>query len=273
MGRETRRHTGAVRVAIGPARAEWNGLAPVTDLTALFTERHASVGLAAPVEALWQVGCAPVGKLIVIEGLDGAGKRTLTTALTRSLHDAGATVTTRAFPRYGESVHADLVREALHGEHGDLGASVYGMGLLYALDRRGAAAGIRGDLDTHDVVLLDRYVASNAAYQAARLRQGVHGEVVAWVRELEIGRFGLPVPDMQVLLRVSPEVAAARSEQRARTEADRPKDVFEADDDLQTRCAAVYDDLAAASWLSPWHVADGVTGVDPSALAAAVLND
>jgi dTMP kinase len=214
-----------------------------------------------------------VGRLIVVEGLDGAGKRTLTTALTKALHDAGATVTTRAFPRYGESVHADLVREALHGAHGDLGASVYGMGLLYALDRRDAAAGIRADLETHDVVLLDRYVASNAAYQAARLRQGVCGDVVNWVREVEIRRFGLPVPDLQILLRVSPEVAAARSEQRARTEADRQKDVFEADDDLQARCAAMYDELAAAGWLSAWHVADGVAGVDMRALAAAVLND
>lgn len=212
-----------------------------------------------------------MGRLVVVEGLDGAGKRTLTAALTAALHEAGASVTTLAFPRYGASVHADLVREALHGEHGDLGASVYGMGLLYALDRRDAAADIRDGLASHDVVLLDRYVASNAAYQAARLREGADSPVVAWVRELEIERFGLPVPDLHVLLRVPPAVAAARAEGRAAADDTRRKDAFESDDDLQARCARVYDALAAAHWLSPWRVADGVEGVDAAWLAGECL--
>ncbi|GAA5150579.1 MULTISPECIES: dTMP kinase [Amycolatopsis] len=213
-----------------------------------------------------------MGRLVVIEGLDGAGKRTLTEGLTKALHDLGKTVSTLAFPRYGESVHADLVREGLHREHGDLGDSVYGMALLYALDRRGAAADIQRGLATSDVVLLDRYVASNAAYGAARLHQDADGEFVRWVREIEIGRFGLPSPDTQLLLRVSPEVAAERAERRARTEADRPKDSFEADDDLQVRCARVYDQLAERSWLSPWHVVDGTTGTDTAALALSLVH-
>lgn len=119
--------------------------------------------------------------LIVIEGLDGAGKRTLTDGLRSAFEAAGKSVATLAFPRYGQSVHADLAAEALHGQHGDLSESVYAMALLFALDRAGA----REDLDRlrsgHDVVLLDRYVASNAAYSAARLNQGGDGDVVSWV--------------------------------------------------------------------------------------------
>ncbi|WP_116045851.1 dTMP kinase [Amycolatopsis palatopharyngis] len=209
-----------------------------------------------------------MGRLVVIEGLDGAGKNTLTGRLTAALRDAGAEVSTMAFPRYGESVHADLVREALHREHGDLADSVYGMGLLYALDRRGAGPQISARLAQCDVLLLDRYVASNAAYQAARLQQDIDGPVVEWVRQLEIDRFGLPVPDLHILLRVPPTVAASRAEHRARSEADRARDVFESDDGLQQRCAKVYDQLAARNWLSPWHVVDGVEGVDTAALAA-----
>lgn len=209
---------------------------------------------------------------MVIEGLDGAGKRTLTEALTKALHDEGRTVTTLAFPRYGRSVHADLVREGLHRRHGDLTDSVYGMGLLYALDRREAAPEIRAGLDTHDVVLLDRYVASNAAYGAARLEQRADGEFVRWVREIEIDRFGLPVPDTQILLKVPPTVAAERAEKRAGTEADRAKDAYESDDDLQARCAAVYDELAAMSWLSAWRVVDGATGVDRTELVAGLVH-
>ncbi|WP_232376299.1 dTMP kinase [Amycolatopsis aidingensis] len=212
-----------------------------------------------------------MGRLIVIEGLDGAGKRTLADQLVTALHEAGASVQTLAFPRYGKSVHADLIHEALHREHGDLAESVYGMGLLYALDRRDAAEDIRAELRANDVLLLDRYVASNAAYQAARSYQGADGAVVEWVRELEIDRFGLPVPAAQLLLRVPAAVAGARAQQRADTETGRAKDLFESDDDLQTRCAKVYDQLAARSWLSPWYTIDGAASVDTRKLAGDLL--
>ncbi|RSM62641.1 dTMP kinase [Amycolatopsis sp. WAC 01376] len=212
-----------------------------------------------------------MGRLVVIEGLDGAGKRTLADALTGALNAAGASVTSIAFPRYGESVHADLVKEALHRGHGDLADSVYGMAMLYALDRRGAAGEIRARLGDHDVVLLDRYVASNAAYGAARLHQGADGEFVRWLKELEIDRFGLPVPVAHLLLRVTADVAADRAQRRAESDADRARDSFETDDALQKRCSVVYDELAATGWLAPWHVLDGVAGVDTPALATSLL--
>lgn len=195
-----------------------------------------------------------MGKLVVIEGLDGSGKRTLAGLMTSWLVERGARVTSRAFPRYGESVHADLVRDALHGRLGDTTDSVHAMSLLYALDRRGAADALRADVAEHDVVLLDRYIASNAAYGAARLRQGAGGEFVEWVRALEVDRFGLPTPDLQVLLKVPTAVAAERAVRREAEDADRARDLYESDGDLQQRCADVYDGLAADGWLGPWEV-------------------
>jgi dTMP kinase len=76
-----------------------------------------------------------------------------------------------------------------------------------------------------------------------------------------LDRFGLPVPDLQLLLRVPREVAVARAADRERADATRARDAFEADDGLQARCSAVYDELAAAGWLSPWRVLDGSAGV------------
>ena len=140
-----------------------------------------------------------MGRLVVVEGLDGAGKHTLTDALTRALHDKGATVGRLAFPRYDVDVHAQLVRDALHGGLGDLADSVHGMAVLYALDRLGARDEITAD--QHDILLVDRYIASNAAYGAARLHQDADGEFVAWLADLELGRFALPVPDLHLLLR------------------------------------------------------------------------
>lgn len=212
-----------------------------------------------------------MGRLIAIEGLDGAGKATLAAALAAAFEAGGTRVARMAFPRYGGDVHADLARDALYGRAGDLGQSVHGMAMLFALDRRAAATGMRNALASHDVLLVDRYIASNAAYGAARLHQDAAGEFVEWVRATEVDRFGVLLPDHQLLLDVPDQVAADRAQHRARTTAGRGPDAFESDDGLQKRTAAVYAQLAAMSWLSDWTVVDGVTGPDAGALAAALL--
>ena len=204
--------------------------------------------------------------LIAIEGVDGAGKRTLAQRLSTALQAAGRSVATLAFPRYGQSVAADVAAEALHGQHGDLASSVYAMAMLFALDRAGAAGQIRELCGDHDVVILDRYVASNAAYSAARLRQGADGEVVDWVHQMEYRRLQLPAPDWQVLLGVSSELAGQRARDRARQDASRLRDTYERDDELQQRTGALYAGLAAAGWGGRWLVVDA--DVDPGQLAA-----
>ena len=193
--------------------------------------------------------------LIVIEGVDGAGKRTLTNGLRAAFEVAGHSVATLAFPRYGVSVPADLAAEALHGRHGDLAESVYAMAVLFAVDRAGARTEIDQLSQAHSVLLLDRYVASNAAYSAARLHQGIDGDVVAWVQDLEYERLALPRPDWQLLLDVPTELAAQRAVSRAAEEADRARDAYERDDGLQRRTAAAYTALAAANWCGRWAVA------------------
>ncbi len=201
--------------------------------------------------------------LIVIEGLDGAGKRTLSAGLQQAFTSVGRSVTTLAFPRYGQSITADLAHEALHGAHGDLAESVYAMAVLFALDRAGAREQIAALRAEHDVVILDRYVASNAAYCAARLNQDADGDMVAWVADLEYGRLGLPEPDHQILLGVPVELAAERARRRADQEADRARDAYERDAGLQQRTAEVYAGLARRQWHGRWTtVAPDVDAVE-----------
>ncbi len=207
--------------------------------------------------------------LIVVEGVDGAGKRTLSDGLRKAFEAAGKSVATLAFPRYGQSVTADIAAEALRGEHGDLASSVYAMAMLFALDRAGAVGEIESLSRDHDVVILDRYVASNAAYSAARLCEDATGAAVAWVHRLEYQRLGLPAPDWQVLLAVSAELAAQRARHRAENEPGRARDSYERDDELQQRTGAVYAELAAAGWGGRWLVVDA--DVDPVRLAAALM--
>lgn len=192
--------------------------------------------------------------LIAIEGVDGAGKNTLSRGLRTAFESAGKTVAGLAFPRYGESETADLAAEALHGRHGDLADSVYAMAVLFALDRGGARAEIQRLLHEYDVVILDRYVASNAAYSAARLHQDATGEVVDWVGRLEFGRLGLPAPDWQVLLDVPTELAAQRARHREDHDSARARDSYERDDGLQRRTGEVYRGLARAGFGGRWQV-------------------
>lgn len=196
-----------------------------------------------------------MGRLIVIEGLDGSGKQTLTRRLAAQARAAGLAIATMAFPRYGVDIHADLVKDALYGRLGDLSDSVHGTALLFALDRRAAAAEIGRLVLEHDLVILDRYVTSNAAYGAARLGgPDVETGFPEWVLELEIFRFGLPQPDRQLLLATPTELAAARAKGRAAADGTRALDRFESDSALQHRTGAMYRRLAEQEFLSPWTV-------------------
>lgn len=181
--------------------------------------------------------------IIAVEGIDGAGKRTIVQAIQR---EYGAR--TLAFPRYEESIHAQLAQQALHGKMGDLTDSIYGMATMFALDRYGAKAQIAEYAET-GVLVLDRYVASNAAYSWARSGEKA---IVDWVADLEFSQLGLPVPDLQVLVDTPPAVAQERAVKRAVADATRERDRYERDASLQQATYEAYVALAEQGWASRW---------------------
>lgn len=185
--------------------------------------------------------------IVSIEGIDGAGKNTLVTAIRKEID-----VDVLAFPRYETSVHAQLARAALHGEMGDLTESAYAMATLFALDRHGAREQLLEYAGSAErIILLDRYVASNAAYSLARTGDEA---VIDWVHDLEFGRLGLPTPDLQVLLGTPPEVAGERAQRRAELDAERARDAYERDASLQERTWQAYNLLASRDWAGEWMV-------------------
>ena len=184
--------------------------------------------------------------LISIEGIDGAGKNTLVSALKESFDRPVEVI---AFPRYADSIHAQLAQKALYGKMGDLTDSAYAMATLFALDRYGVKDQLQRAKESDTVVLLDRYVASNAAYSAARLEDDA---VMEWVHDLEFGTLGLPQADLQVYLDTAVEVASERAQARAQADASRERDRYERDGGLQERTAAAYRRLADAGWGGPW---------------------
>lgn len=191
--------------------------------------------------------------IISIEGIDGAGKNTLVRAIQE---ETGAQ--TLAFPRYGESVHAQLAAEALHGRMGDLTDSAYAMATLFALDRHGALPTLERFVDSGELLILDRYVASNAAYSFARTGDEA---IIDWVHDLEFGRLGLPRPDLQVLLATSPATASQRAISRAEQDQSRERDRYERDGGLQQRTYAAYERLATMNWAGDWLISTEPTDI------------
>ena len=197
--------------------------------------------------------------IIAVEGIDGAGKNTLVTAVTNQLRSQGHSVSSMTFPAYRQTIFADFADQALHGQLGDTADSAWAMALLFALDRKERREAIVDAVRENDVLIIDRYVASNAAYSLARTQDPA---IVGWIEKTEFGDFQLPLPDVQVCLATSVGVAADRARNREASDMQRTRDTYEKDAGLQERTLAAYQKFAGGSWQSPWLMLTGDDGAD-----------
>lgn len=142
--------------------------------------------------------------LIVLEGLDGAGKSTQVKKLKEYLeHKCGACEYIH-FPRYDAPVYGELISRFLRGDFGSNDAvHPQLVALLFAEDRHSAAPQIKKLLEEGKTVLLDRYVYSNIAYQCAKLSDDKAAEDLRrWIFKTEFGDFAEPVADLNIFLDV-----------------------------------------------------------------------
>lgn len=174
------------------------------------------------------------GRLITIEGLDGAGKTTLAAALEGALKARGVDV--RLLREPGGVQTAERVRELVKDPALTVGARAEA--LLYAAARAQLVEeALEPLLDSGVWVLLDRFVDSSLAYQGAGRSLGL-----AAVREINEFATGGLVPDRTLLLAIDPALGMARSRSRQDQldRLEREGDVFRA------RIASAYAGLAAA---------------------------
>jgi dTMP kinase len=185
-----------------------------------------------------------VGKLITIEGIDGAGKTTLATALAEELGARGIAVELMREP--GGVLAAERIRNLVSDP--ELQISARAEALLYAAARAQLVEeALRPLLREGKWVLLDRFVDSSLAYQGGGRELGI--EAVRDVNEFAIR--GLR-PDRTLLLTIDPELGRARASARGRPPARRgrepppPPDRLEREQqDFFSRTAAVYLELSA----------------------------
>ena len=189
--------------------------------------------------------------LIVLEGLDGAGKSTQVRLFREYLGSVCPKVEYIHFPRYDAPVYGALIGKFLRGGFGSID-SVHPqlVALLFAEDRRDAVPQIRAALQAGSTVLLDRYVYSNIAYQCAKLSGPEEAEELReWINNTEYGQFGLPRPDLNIFLDV-PIGFVEKSLSAQRGGSDRSylhgsQDIHEADIAFQRRVREMYRRQAA----------------------------
>jgi dTMP kinase len=183
------------------------------------------------------------GKLIAVEGIDGSGKQTQVRLLAQALESRGHRVLSTGFPQY-QSWFGKMVGQFLNGDFGP-NHDPHFTALLYAGDRFENRGPIVTALDRGDVVLADRYVASNLAHQVARAAPQRRAEFRAWIEHLEYGIYGLPKEDLVLYLRVTPQHAQSLvAKKSARSYTDSAHDILEASARHLQIASGIYDDLA-----------------------------
>ncbi|MDR1667394.1 MAG: dTMP kinase [Bacteroidales bacterium] len=143
--------------------------------------------------------------LIVIEGLDGAGKSTQINKLHQWLSAKGKRCRMLHFPRTDSpTVFGELIARFLRGELGDRRqVNPYLAAMIYAGDRFDCKPELDRWLHDGDMVLLDRYVYSNIAYQCAKLQDEKEKTALQeWILHLEFEYYALPKPDLNIFLDV-----------------------------------------------------------------------
>jgi len=143
-------------------------------------------------------------KLLVIEGVDGAGKSTQIKMLSDFFTGKGHKCEYMHFPRTDTQYFGELIARFLRGEFGSLNeVDPYLVAMLYAGDRKDASDIIRNWLKEGSIVLLDRYTYSNIAYQCAKLFDPKSQvELMNWILSLEFNHFAIPKPDLNIFLDV-----------------------------------------------------------------------
>ena len=147
------------------------------------------------------------GKLIVIEGTACSGKQTQTEMLVNNLKCLGLKAISFGFPNYA-SPTGKIIGEAYLGKNG---SSLFTEGienvdpkissLYYAADRAYNIDIIKKYLDDDYIVVLNRYVESNMAFQGGKIKDiKLRNMMYEWLDNLEFVLLDLPRPDMVIFL-------------------------------------------------------------------------
>jgi len=190
------------------------------------------------------------GKLLVIEGTDGAGKSSQVKLITEFYNSQGLKVKQFHFPTYTHNEFGRLISSFLRGDFGKSNeVNPYFVANIYAMDRYLFKADLDKMLLENDIVVLDRYVFSNAAYQAAKFSIGSKEaiDIIRWIIEFEFDFLKLPNQDLCLFLNVPTSITEERLASNRvgsdREYLDGNEDIHENDVELQRRVHYTYANM------------------------------
>lgn len=187
-----------------------------------------------------------MSKLITLESLDSGGKGTQVQIIKEYFDRKNIKHEHFHFPMYGHNQFSDIISRFLRGEFGSLDkVDPYFVANIYAMDRFMFKTELERALNENDVVLLDRYVFSNIAYQCAKVPKMLEmTKLYAWIWEFEFNFLKLPYPNLTLFLDVPTDVTGERLKEE-RTGDDRSylngkKDIHEVDMTFQEKVREMY---------------------------------
>ncbi|MBR7081116.1 MAG: deoxynucleoside kinase [Oscillospiraceae bacterium] len=178
-----------------------------------------------------------MGKLIVLEGIDGSGKSTQFQMLCSRLEKSGAEFRRLVFPQYSEPSSA-LIKMYLGGEFGTSPEDVnaYAASAFFAVDRFASYKKVwKKYYDAGGVLLSDRYTTSNAVHQASKLGEAERAAFFDWLYEFEFTLMGMPEPDAVIYMDVPLETALEQMRRRE-AETNTAGDIHETDSAYLKKC-------------------------------------
>ncbi len=178
-----------------------------------------------------------MGKLIVIEGLDGSGKSTQLEMLFKNLKDRGIEARSVSFPNYDDDSSA-LVKMYLAGQFGDKPGDVnaYAASSFYAVDRYASfKKDWGGYYNAGGIIVAGRYTTSNAIHQCSKLPEEMWEEYLSWLYGFEYEKLGIPAPDKVIFLDMPNDIAQKLMDGRYDRNGGH-KDIHERDTEYLAQC-------------------------------------
>ncbi len=178
-----------------------------------------------------------MGKLIVIEGLDGSGKSTQLDLLFDNLQKNGIDCKTVSFPDY-DNPSSTLVKMYLNGEFGKKPSDVnaYAASVFYAVDRYASFKANWGEYyNGGGTIVSGRYTTSNAVHQASKLPENEWESFLSWLYDFEYNKIAIPKPDKVIFLDMPIDVSQKLLSKRYKGDESK-KDIHESDTEYLKKC-------------------------------------
>lgn len=163
------------------------------------------------------------GKIIVIEGIDNAGKTTQSRLLVNFLKSNGKICTCLDFPDYSTPIGSEI-RAFLDGKRQYPDQAKF---MLLSANRWERSTDIQSMLESGTIVIMNRYYQSNLVYGVSKKMD------LDWLQNLDKG---LPREDLCIILDISQDISISRSKNKV--------DLFEGDYSLLDKVNKNYKKLA-----------------------------